>query len=147
MNAKNHHFKSLAHNPTLLGLFFSILDQFMDTSHFVTDGQLISLQEAMDGWELRGGNIVSKLFCGFVNWLGHLISDMSGSSSGVKSGSRGMGIPSPLWAWTNDVIAIKSKLGFQITETDKSLNNIALRIFEKVMISISGDSSYSGYFE
>ena len=131
LNAKNHHFKSLAHNPTLLGLFFSILDQFMDTSHFVTDGQLISLQEAMDGWELRGGNIVSKLFCGFVNWLGHLISDMSGSSSGVKSGSRGMGIPSPLWAWTNDVIAIKSKLGFQITETDKSLNNIALRIFEK----------------
>lgn len=29
------------------------------------------------------------------------------------------------------MIAIKSKLGFQITETDKSLNNIALRIFEK----------------
>ena len=26
MNAKNHHFKSLAHNPSLLGLFFSILD-------------------------------------------------------------------------------------------------------------------------
>lgn len=26
LNAKNHHFKSLAHNPTLLGLFFSILD-------------------------------------------------------------------------------------------------------------------------
>lgn len=24
LNAKNHHFKSLAHNPTLLGLFFSI---------------------------------------------------------------------------------------------------------------------------
>ena len=131
MNAKNHHFKSLAHNPTLLGLFFSLLDQFINTSHFVTDGQLVSLQNAADGWELRGGNIVSKLFCGFINWLGHLMSDMSGSSSGAISGNRGMGIPSPLWAWTNDVIAIKSKLGFGITETDKSLNQIALRIFEK----------------
>ncbi|WP_302265299.1 hypothetical protein [Dialister invisus] len=71
LNAKNHHFKSLAHNPTLLGLFFSLLDQFINTSHFVTDGQLVSLQNAADGWELRGGNIVSKLFCGFINWLGH----------------------------------------------------------------------------
>ena len=26
INPKNHHFKSLAHNPTLFGLFFSILD-------------------------------------------------------------------------------------------------------------------------
>ena len=43
LNAKNHHFKSLAHNPSLLGLFFSILDQFANSSHFVTDGQLVSL--------------------------------------------------------------------------------------------------------
>ena len=28
LNPKNHHFKSLGHNPTLIGLFFSILDQF-----------------------------------------------------------------------------------------------------------------------
>lgn len=34
----NHHFKSLGHNPTLLGLFFSILNQFTNTSSFVSDG-------------------------------------------------------------------------------------------------------------
>ena len=50
LNAKNHHFKSLAHNPSLFGLFFSILDQFTNTSHFVTNGQLISLQQADEGW-------------------------------------------------------------------------------------------------
>ena len=33
MNPSNHHFKSLAHNPSLLGLFFSILDQFSNSSH------------------------------------------------------------------------------------------------------------------
>lgn len=131
LNAKNHHFKSLGHNPSLLGLFFSILDQFANTSHFVTDGQLISLQQADKNWELQGGNIPSKLFCGFVNWFGHLVSDASGSSSSAKAGNRGMGIPSPLWTWTNDIIAIKAGLGLKVTATDKTLNKLALEIFEK----------------
>lgn len=131
LTAKNHHFKSLAHNPSLLGLFFSILDQFSNTSHFVTDGQLVSLQQADEKWELRGGNIPSKLFCGFANWIGHLISDVSGSSSGAAKGNRGTGLPSPLWTWTNDIIAIKAKLGLSVTETDKTMNELALNIFEK----------------
>lgn len=131
LTAKNHHFKSLAHNPSLLGLFFSILDQFSNTSHFVTDGQLISLQQADEKWELRGGNIPSKLFCGFTNWIGHLISDMSGSSSSAAKGNRGTGLPSPLWTWTNDIVAIKAKLGLSATETDKAMNELALNVFEK----------------
>lgn len=108
LNAKNHHFKSLAHNPSLVGLFFSILDQFTNTSHFVTNGQLISLQRVDENWELQGSNIPSKLFCGFVNWFGHLVSDVSGSQSSARKGNRGMGIPSPLWTWSNDIIAIKA---------------------------------------
>lgn len=131
LNAKNHHFKSLAHNPSLFGLFFSILDQFTNTSHFVTNGQLISLQQADEGWYLQGENIPGKLFCGFVNWIGHLMSDVSGSNSSAKAGKRGMGIPSPLWTWTNDLIAIKAKLGINVTEFDKQLNGIALNIFEQ----------------
>ena len=131
MNAKNHHFKSLAHNPSLLGLFFSILDQFSNTSHFISDGQLISLQQADNKWELQGGSIPGKLFCGFVNWFGHLMSDMSGSQSSARAGNRGMGVPSPLWIWTNDIIAIKAKLGLSATEADKAMNKLALEIFEK----------------
>lgn len=131
LNARNHHFKSLAHNPSILGLFFSILDQFSNASHFITNGQLISLQEADGKWELRGRNIPSKLFCGFVNWFGHLVSDVSGSQSSAHNNSRGMGIPSPLWTWTNDLIAIKSKLNIPTTEKDKTINQLALDIFEK----------------
>lgn len=81
LNPRNHHFKSMAHNLSLLGLFFSIFDQFANTSHFISSGELISLQEADNNFELRGNNFSSKLFCGFVNWFGHLISDMSGSSA------------------------------------------------------------------
>lgn len=131
LTAKNHHFKSLGHNPSLLGLFFSILDQFSNTSHFITDGQLISLQQADEKWELQGRNIPSKLFCGFANWIGHLISDISGSSSSAAKGNRGTGLPSPLWTWTNEIIAVKSQLGLNVTETNKAMNELALNIFEK----------------
>lgn len=128
LNPKNHHFKSLAHNPSLCGLFFSILDQFANTSHFISDGELISLQEANRKFELRGNNVPSKIFCAFANWIGHLISDMSGSSS---SKGRGMGIPSPLWSWTNDVIAIKSTLKIPVTQFDKSVNELAVKIYKE----------------
>ena len=98
LNPKNHHFKSLGHNPTLLGLFFSVLDQFCNTSHFVSNGELISLQ------------------------------DVSGASG---SKGRGMGIPSPIWSWTNDIIAIKRKLNIPVGELDKSINELALEIYKQ----------------
>lgn len=128
LNPTNHHFKSLAHNPTLLGLFFSILDQFTNQSHFVTENELIVLQRADDGFELRGADVISKLFSAFVNWFGHIISDISGSST---SKGRGMGIPSPLWSWTNDIIAIKRKLNIKPSEFDKFVNDLSLKIFNQ----------------
>ena len=128
LTPSNHHFKSLGHNPTLLGLFFSILNQFTNTSDFVSNGELISLNNSDGEFELQGKNIPSKLFCGIANWIGHLISDVSGSSG---SKGRGMGIPSPIWAWSNDVIAIKAKLNIPVTEFDKSVNELALKLFKK----------------
>lgn len=128
LTPSNHHFKSLGHNPTLLGLFFSILNQFNNTSDFVSDGRYISLNNSDSHFELRGHNIPSKIFCGIANWIGHLISDVSGSSS---SKGRGMGIPSPVLAWSNDVIVIKQKLNIPVSEFDKSIGELALKMFEK----------------
>ncbi len=124
----NHHFKSLAHNPSLLGLFFSIMDQWNNTSHFVSNGELISLEKADDEFLLKGHNVPSKLFCGLVNWIGHLISDRAGSSS---SKGRGMGIPSPLWTWTNDVIAIKRTLNLDVNKFEKAANELAVKIYDE----------------
>lgn len=127
LTPKNHHFKSLGHNPTIAGLFFSILDQFTDRSHFISAGKMPSLEKASVGdFELKGHNIPSKLFCGFINWFGHLISDVSGSSGSM---ARGMGIPSPIWSWTNDIIAIKAKLDIPVSEFDKTINELALEIY------------------
>lgn len=132
---RNHHFKSLAHNPSLLGLFFSMLDQFSNDSHFVGEtafshgmSTLITLSNEDEKFQLMGKNVPSKLFCAIVNWLGHLMSDVSGSSS---TEGRGMGIPSPLWTWTNDIVVIKSQLGISVSEFDKSVNELALKIFNK----------------
>ena len=128
LTPSNHHFKSLAHNPTILGLFLSILNQFTNTSNFVANGELISLTNSDGNFELKGYNIPAKFFCGIANWIGHLISDISGSSG---SKGRGMGIPSPLLAWSNDVIAINRKLNIPVSEFNKSTNELALRLFEK----------------
>ena len=127
LDPSNHHFKSLGHNPSLLGLFFSILDQFTNSSHFVTNGELISLVNADPKWQ----SIPGKIFTGFVNWFGHMMSDISGSETSAHNGTRGMGIPSPLWTWTNDIIVIKQKLNIPVSDIDKSMNELALEIFEK----------------
>ena len=113
LNPKNHHFKSLGHNPTLLGLFFSILDQFCNTSHFVSNGELISLQEADGKFELKGNDVPSKLFCGFANWFGHIISDISGSS-----GTKGRGISRIIDenAKLNDAISNIATLGLDYSK-------------------------------
>lgn len=93
MSTKNHHIKSLGHSPDLVGLFFSILDQFNSTAHFVDNGRIISVET--DTFELQGANVISKIFAGFTNWLGHLFSDVAGSS-GAKG--RGSGIPIPFYS-------------------------------------------------
>jgi len=131
LNPKNHHFKSLGHNPTLVGLFFSILDQFTNSSHFVSEGRMIELVNADGEFQLKGHSIPSKIWCGFTNWFGHLISDVSGASGSSSRGSRGMGIPSPLWAWSNSIIAIKNKLGLNASSFDKSFNDIALELYNQ----------------
>ena len=128
LDPSNHHFKSLGHNPTLLGLFFSILDQFSRKSHFVARGELVWIAEDNGRFELQGNSIPAKLFCGFVNWIGHLISDVSGSSG---SFGRGMGIPSPLWSWSNDVIALKRSLHINSSKFDEKVNELAIEIFKK----------------
>ena len=78
LTPSNHHFKSLGHNPTLLGLFFSILNQFTNTSDFVSNGELISLNNSDGKFELHGDNIPSKIFCGIANWIGHFLSMSAG---------------------------------------------------------------------
>ena len=94
ISPKNHHLKSLSHCPDIIGLIASILDQFAGTSTFIVGGKLIRTVPSGNGVELRGTTFISKLFCAFTNWLGHILSDFCGSHSAT---GRGMGIPIPFF--------------------------------------------------
>lgn len=95
MTTINHHIKSLGHSPDPIGLFFSILDQFTNTASFISDGKLIRIDTSSSSLRLQGDNFIAKLFSGFVNWIGHIFSDMAGSSGSRGNGGRGTGIPIP----------------------------------------------------
>lgn len=120
MSTRNHHIKSIGHWPDLVGLFFSILDQFCSTSHFLDNGRLITFDTSTGS--LHGNNFVAKVFAGFVNWIGHLASDVAGSSS---ASGRGSGIPIPFYG-------LLLAAGFGSFGRDKkTLADIAVEVFEK----------------
>lgn len=87
-----HHMMSLAHSPDVIGLFFSVLNQFTSTSSFIANGQLITINTKT--FDLMGGNLIAKLFCGIANWFGHLMSDIAGGSG---AHGRGTGIVMPFY--------------------------------------------------
>jgi hypothetical protein len=95
LSLKNHHLKSMGHSPDLIGLFFSVLNQFTSTSTFISNGEIITIDT--DTFELKGGNLIAKIFCGFSNWFGHIMSDMAGSSGTIGNGGGGTGVPIPFF--------------------------------------------------
>ena len=122
MSAKNHHMKSLAHSPDIIGLFFSILNQFTSTSSFLHNGQLITIQT--ETYELQGHDFVSKLFCGIANWFGHIMSDVAGSSG---ASGRGSGIVIPFY----ELFQLCDFGCFQIDQNRNTLATVATKVFQE----------------
>lgn len=125
MSTKNHHMMSLSHSPDIVGLFFSLLNQFTSTSAFVANGQLIMVRT--DTYELQGGNFIAKLFCGVVNWFGHIMSDVAGSSGSRGNLGRGSGVVMPFYE-----LFQFCKFGkFSVNKDKQDLATIATRAFQE----------------
>ena len=122
MAPNNHHMMSIAHSPDIIGLFFSIINQLTSTSSFIENGQLIMI--STDTFELKGGNFISKLFCGVVNWFGHIMSDIAGSSGSVK---RGTGVVMPFY----ELFGFFKFGEFNVENDRQDLATIATRAFQK----------------
>jgi len=129
MSTKNHHYKSLAHSPDIIGLFFSILDQFTNKASFLSDGKLIRVDTSDSNFELRGGNFIAKLFCGFCNWIGHVMSDIAGSSGSRGKGltGRGTGLPVPF----SELFLMCNFGSFQVGQDRQTLAVIMTRAFQE----------------
>ncbi len=122
MSAKNHHMKSIAHSPDIIGLFFSILNQFTSTSSFLHNGQLITIQT--ETYELQGHDFVSKLFCGVANWFGHIMSDVAGSSGASE---RGSGVVIPFY----ELFQLCDFGSFQVGDDRNTLATVATKVFQE----------------
>ena len=114
--------KSLAHSPDLIGLFFSVLNQFTSTSTFLSNGQLITINT--ETFELQGGNPIAKIFCGIANWFGHLMSDVAGSSGAT---GRGSGIVMPFY----ELFQFCTFGSFNVGKDKQDLATIATRAFQE----------------
>lgn len=125
MSTKNHHIMSLAHSPDVIGLFFSILNQFTSTASFVANGQLVTIKS--ETFELQGGNFVAKLFCGIANWFGHVMSDIAGSSGSRGNGGRGAGVVMPFY----ELFSFCKFGQFNVGKDKQDLATIATRAFQE----------------
>lgn len=125
MNTKNHHLMSLSHSPDIIGLFFSILNQFTSTSTFIADGKLITIKS--DTYELQGSNFISKIFCGVANWFGHIMSDMAGSSGSRGNAGRGAGVAIPFF----ELFQFCKFGNFSVGQDRQDLATIATRAFQE----------------
>ncbi len=128
MTSKNHHLLSLAHSPDIIGLIFSIIDQFTSMGSFIDNGQVIRVVPKKTSGAipyLQGTNLITRLFCGFVNWIGHMMSDLVGASSTRAPGKtgRGMGIAMPFY----ELLAL-CNLG---NIDGKTISQIAISAFEE----------------
>jgi hypothetical protein len=119
ISARSHHLDDLAHHPTPIGLFSSILTQFTRTGYFHNSkGQFLSISIDENGEGLIGNDIPNKIFAGTVNWFFHLVSDMSGSN---KTAGIGMGIPGPIVSLLKELSMVP---GLNKTELAKQIKMI-----------------------
>lgn len=125
MTTRNHHIMSLAHSPDIVGLFFSILGQFTSTSAFVSGGQVIILKT--ETFELQGGNLIAKLFCGIANWFGHIMSDIAGSSGSRENSGRGSGVAIPFY----EMLQFCKFGELNIGKDKQDFATIAIRVFQE----------------
>ena len=126
MRPSNHHLLSLAHSPDLIGLIFSIIDQTTGMATFVDKGKVIRVEPAKRSGAipyLQGANMPSMIFCGFVNWIGHLLSDCTGASSTRRKDGRGAGIPIPFYE-----LFLKAEVGNFDGDT---FADIMIQVFEE----------------
>lgn len=129
MSAKNHHIKSLSHSPDPIGLIFSILDQFTNSGSFITEKGIIRIKAEDRGFRLEGDGFISKIYCGFCNWIGHILSDVAGSNGSRAYGNtgRGTGVPIPFM----ELFLFCNFGSFKINNDRQTLAELMVRVFQE----------------
>ena len=103
----HHHLRDFSHHPTPIGLICSIMTQFTRNVYGTdVDGNFISVKLDEDGLSLVGKSFPEKITFGVVNWIFHMVSDLGGSSSSIKKGSFGTGLPGPIVSLIKEISSL-----------------------------------------
>lgn len=98
-----HHLRDFSHHPTIIGLLFSIVSQVSGKGYGTdTKGKFIVLD--VPGW--KKPDLLTGIYSGTIAWLFHMISDIAGSSSSVRVGKEGTGLPGPLLSCLKELSSI-----------------------------------------
>lgn len=100
-----HHLRDFSHQPTPVGLFFSLLTQFTGNV-YGTDVSGVFKVVPVDATMLIGETLPEKILFGVVHWFFHMVSDMAGSSSSIEKGKLGTGLPGPLVSFLKEISAL-----------------------------------------
>ncbi len=102
-----HHLRDFSHHPTPVGLFFSLLTQFTGNAYGTgVEGNFKVIPLNEDGLALVGKNFSEKITFGVINWFFHMVSDMAGSSTSIKAGKVGTGLPGPIGSLLKEASAL-----------------------------------------
>lgn len=117
-----HHFDSLAHHPSLLGLFYAIKDQLTGTTSFINGETIVS-----ESQDFGIHSLPAKICIAVWNWFGHLISDVAGS--GTSSG-YGMGIPGVLISIASNISGFFKRCHVPFSTFFDKVNDVLRNLFE-----------------
>lgn len=98
-----HHLRDFSHHPTLIGWLFNVVSQFTGKGYGTnTAGKFVPVD--IPNWQKP--DLCTGIFNGTIIWLFHMVSDIAGSSSTIRQGKEGTGLPGPLMALLKEISAI-----------------------------------------
>ena len=135
-----HHLRDFSHHPTIVGLIFSVISQFTGKGYgTLTDGSFDI--KPIPGWQKP--DLLTGIFNGTITWVFHMLSDIAGSSSTIRMGKEGTGLPGPLMSFLKEISSIP--IIQKLTGTDKNGNNNFSVVCSKLFTgTLLGDHDENG---
>lgn len=128
-----HHLRDFAHHPTPFGLLFSLMTQFTGMAYGTNTAGMFIMVPVKDGTYI-GKTLPEKFTIGVIYWLGHLVSDMAGSSG--KPGA-GTGIPGPILGLLKEISALPF---FNESEAGAKFRLTLSKLFNGTLLSARDES-------
>lgn len=135
-----HHLRDYSHHPTMVGLLFSVVSQFTGKGYGTdTSGKFVT--KAIPDWHQP--DLLTGIYNGTIKWAFHMLSDIAGSSSTIRMGKEGTGLPGPLMSFLKELssIPIIQKLTGAAKNGNNNFSVVCSKLFTGTLL---GDHDENG---